>query len=270
MRCCPGEGDSGDEANQPPPSYRSRYGQPESSPALSGSGSLSRSKSSHAVKDSSPDAGDYGGSGGGPGASSSWAQYLRNKYGSRGTSGAGSSSGYGPKSVSRSRSSHAVYSRSGSDDNSSEDEDVPARGRGPEAGSSSSRHDGQYGSYGFPRSMYLQKRRMQLKIGTRGTEPGCFTWPRGVAVGPDNSIVVADSSNHRVQFVVWRWLATPGTGEFTYVSVRSAILLKLYAEQQGRYQHESSRHGPEWQSAVSQRALRRRSRGNPEVDNVSF
>nr|XP_037291979.1 LOW QUALITY PROTEIN: RING finger protein nhl-1-like [Rhipicephalus microplus] len=195
----PGEGDSGDEANQPPPSYRSRYGQPESSPALSGSGSLSRSKSSHAVKDSSPDAGDYGGSGGGPGASSSWAQYLRNKYGSRGTSGAGSSSGYGPKSVSRSRSSHAVYSRSGSDDNSSEDEDVPARGRGPEAGSSSSRHDGQYGSYGFPRSMYLQKRRMQLKIGTRGTEPGCFTWPRGVAVGPDNSIVVADSSNHRVQ-----------------------------------------------------------------------
>ncbi|KAL1430974.1 hypothetical protein MTO96_014393 [Rhipicephalus appendiculatus] len=195
----PGEGDSGDEANQPLPSYRSRYGQQESAPALSGSGALSRSKSSHAVKDSSPDAGDYGGSGGGPGASSSWAQYLRNKYGSRGTSGPGVSSGYGPKSVSRSRSSHAVYSRSGSDDNSSEDEDVPARGRGPDAGSGSSRHDGQYGGYGFPRSMYLQKRRMQLKIGTRGTEPGCFTWPRGVAVGPDNSIVVADSSNHRVQ-----------------------------------------------------------------------
>ncbi|KAH6939023.1 hypothetical protein HPB50_015611 [Hyalomma asiaticum] len=196
----PGEGDSGDEANMPSPSYRSRYGQPESASSLSGSGTLSRSKSSHAVKDSSPDAGDYGGSSiGGPGASSSWAQYLRNKYGSRGTSGPGASSGYGPKSVSRSRSSHAVYSRSGSDDNSSEDEDVPARGRGPDASSGSSRHDGQYGSYGFPRSMYLQKRRMQLKIGTRGTEPGCFTWPRGVAVGPDNSIVVADSSNHRVQ-----------------------------------------------------------------------
>jgi hypothetical protein len=28
---------------------------------------------------------------------------------------------------------------------------------------------------------------------------GLFTWPRGIAVGPDNSIVVADSSNHRVQ-----------------------------------------------------------------------
>uniref|UniRef100_A0A8D8UJI0 RING finger protein nhl-1 n=1 Tax=Cacopsylla melanoneura TaxID=428564 RepID=A0A8D8UJI0_9HEMI len=50
-----------------------------------------------------------------------------------------------------------------------------------------------------PRSQYLQKRRLQFKIGSRGSEPGCFTWPRGIAVGPDNSIVVADSSNHRVQ-----------------------------------------------------------------------
>lgn len=33
----------------------------------------------------------------------------------------------------------------------------------------------------------------------RGSEAGCFTWPRGLAVDPDNSIVVADSSNHRVQ-----------------------------------------------------------------------
>ncbi|XP_077555540.1 tripartite motif containing protein thin isoform X1 [Haemaphysalis longicornis] len=192
----PGEGDSGDENNLPSPSYRSRYAQPESAapPPVSGSSALSRSKSSHVVKDSSPDAGDYGGA---PGGSSSWAQYLRNKYGCRGASGA--SSGYGPKSVSRSRSSHAVYNRSGSDDNSSEDEEVPVRGSRGADGGASSRHDGQYGGYGFPRSMYLQKRRMQLKIGTRGTEPGCFTWPRGVAVGPDNSIVVADSSNHRVQ-----------------------------------------------------------------------
>lgn len=56
---------------------------------------------------------------------------------------------------------------------------------------------GQVGS--TPRSQYLQKRRLQFKIGSRGSEPGCFTWPRGIAVGPDNSIVVADSSNHRVQ-----------------------------------------------------------------------
>ncbi|CAN7996404.1 unnamed protein product, partial [Ixodes hexagonus] len=184
----PGELDSPDEAVPASPSYRSRYKQEPSS-------TLSRSKSTHAVKDASPDGGDQSGTAS-SGASSSWAQYLRNKYGCRTSSvgGGPAASSPGGKSVSRSRSSHAVYNRSGSEDNSSDD-DVPARGRD----GGSSRHDGQYGGYGFPRSMYLQKRRMQLKIGTRGTEPGCFTWPRGVAVGPDNSIVVADSSNHRVQ-----------------------------------------------------------------------
>ncbi|XP_066146295.1 RING finger protein nhl-1 isoform X2 [Euwallacea fornicatus] len=50
-----------------------------------------------------------------------------------------------------------------------------------------------------PRSQYLQKCQQLFQIGSRGSEAGCFTWPRGVAVGPDNSIVVADSSNHRVQ-----------------------------------------------------------------------
>lgn len=50
-----------------------------------------------------------------------------------------------------------------------------------------------------PRTQYLQKRRQLFQIGGRGSEPGSFTWPRGIAVGPDNSIVVADSSNHRVQ-----------------------------------------------------------------------
>lgn len=49
------------------------------------------------------------------------------------------------------------------------------------------------------RSQYMQKRQLCFKIGSRGSGPGCFTWPRGIAVGPDNSIVVADSSNHRVQ-----------------------------------------------------------------------
>lgn len=38
-----------------------------------------------------------------------------------------------------------------------------------------------------------------MTFGSRGSQPGLFTWPRGIAVGPDNSIVVADSSNHRVQ-----------------------------------------------------------------------
>lgn len=50
-----------------------------------------------------------------------------------------------------------------------------------------------------PRSQYLQKRRLQFSVGSRGSEPGYFTWPRGIAVGPDNTMVVADSSNHRVQ-----------------------------------------------------------------------
>lgn len=50
-----------------------------------------------------------------------------------------------------------------------------------------------------PRTQYLQKRRQILQIGGRGSESGKFTWPRGISVGPDNLIVVADSSNHRVQ-----------------------------------------------------------------------
>ncbi len=50
-----------------------------------------------------------------------------------------------------------------------------------------------------PRTQYLQKRRQLFQIGGRGSEQGTFTWPRGIAVGPDNSIIVADSSNHRVQ-----------------------------------------------------------------------
>lgn len=50
-----------------------------------------------------------------------------------------------------------------------------------------------------PRQLYLRKRQQLFQLGGRGSEPGSFTWPRGLAVGPDNSIVVADSSNHRVQ-----------------------------------------------------------------------
>lgn len=50
-----------------------------------------------------------------------------------------------------------------------------------------------------PRSQYLQKGQQLYPIGSRGSEAGCFTWPRGIAVGPDNTIIVADSSNHRVQ-----------------------------------------------------------------------
>ena len=49
------------------------------------------------------------------------------------------------------------------------------------------------------KNQYLKKKMPIFKIGSRGSDSGCFTWPRGIAVGPDNTIVVADSSNHRIQ-----------------------------------------------------------------------
>lgn len=112
-------------------------------------------------------------------SNSCWANYLKNKYGSNAAG----------RVVPRSRSSHSLYQRS--DEETSEDE-VPS-GRDPVLSSTY--------SFSNPRSTYLQKRRMMLKLGARGTDSGNFTWPRGVAVGTDNSIIVADSSNHRIQVI---------------------------------------------------------------------
>lgn len=110
-------------------------------------------------------------------SNSCWANYLKNKYGSNATG----------RVVPRSRSSHSLYQRS---DEETSDDEVPS-GRDPILSSTY--------SFSSPRSTYMQKRRMMLKLGTRGTDPGNFTWPRGVAVGTENSMIVADSSNHRIQ-----------------------------------------------------------------------
>jgi tripartite motif-containing protein 71 len=48
-------------------------------------------------------------------------------------------------------------------------------------------------------NQYLAKKKLLFKFGSRGSDPGYFTWPRDVSVGPDGQIVVTDSSNHRIQ-----------------------------------------------------------------------
>lgn len=160
-------------------SHRTRFERPSDT-----SSALSRSRSHHALKsrEQSPDE---------SASNSTWAQYLRSKYGSRKNSLTTSGKSTGRKS--------SLYSRSGSENSSDEGGD----GDGGRRDSVFSRYgdnpSGAPYSFTFPRSMYMQKKKMSLRIGVRGTEPGCFTWPRGVAVGLDNSIVVADSSNHRVQ-----------------------------------------------------------------------
>lgn len=129
-------------------------------------------------------------------SNSAWTQYLRNKYGNSRVSSDSSS-------VSRSKSSGAVYSLSkedAEDDDDDDEDDVPRpfvrRGSRSEKSSDTSPYSAQFS---YPRAMYMSKRRIQFKVGSRGTGAGHFTWPRGVAVGPDNIICVADSSNHRVQ-----------------------------------------------------------------------
>lgn len=97
-----------------------------------------------------------------------YAQYLKNKYARNRTRNEG-----------------------GGSDNSSDEEDRL----------SSRRRDSlvsRYGDSAITRRVYMHKGKSTLKFGTRGSEPGCFTWPRGVAAGQD-VIAVADSSNHRVQ-----------------------------------------------------------------------
>ena len=98
---------------------------------------------------------------------SSWAKYLKSKYGKRNNNSSSSGSGNSSSNAGDSNVSSSSISN------------YPANST---------------------TAKYMQKQSLLLTFGSRGSQQGLFTWPRGIAVGPgDNSIVVADSSNHRVQ-----------------------------------------------------------------------
>ncbi|XP_046965714.1 RING finger protein nhl-1 isoform X1 [Vanessa cardui] len=160
-----------------------------------GGSELSRSRSSHALKsrESSPERPVTGEKDGA--ALSSWARYLKNKYGSRGKD---RDSGSTSSSASR-RLSLGLPLRSANELASSDDDSKNAAGSPISPTAATAAVAGFAAAGSSPRSQYLQKRRLQFSVGSRGSEPGYFTWPRGIAVGPDNIMVVADSSNHRVQ-----------------------------------------------------------------------
>ncbi|CAG7785220.1 unnamed protein product [Allacma fusca] len=99
---------------------------------------------------------------------SSWARYLKSKYGKT----ANTSNSQEPSSSSENRTPEAPSTR----------------------GKSTSPQ-----KLSLATSQYSAKKRLVFKFGSRGSDPGYFTWPRGIACGPDSNIVVADSSNHRIQ-----------------------------------------------------------------------
>ncbi|XP_068633062.1 RING finger protein nhl-1 isoform X2 [Battus philenor] len=160
-----------------------------------GGSELSRSRSSHALKsrESSPERPVTGEKDGA--ALSSWARYLKNKYGSRGKD---RDTGGTTSSTAR-RLSLGLPLRSANELASSDDDSKNAAGSPISPTAATAAVAGIAAAGSSPRSQYLQKRRLQFSVGSRGSEPGYFTWPRGIAVGPDNTMVVADSSNHRVQ-----------------------------------------------------------------------
>lgn len=150
-------------------------------------------------------------------ALSSWARYLKNKYGNKTAKDTPASSSVSHTSHSSalpSTSLHGTAGRSSASDVSrrlslglplrqanelgSSDDDASKNALGsPTSPTVAAGITGIAGT--TPKQLYLRKRQQLFQLGGRGSEPGSFTWPRGLAVGPDNSIVVADSSNHRVQ-----------------------------------------------------------------------
>lgn len=165
-------------------------------------------------------------------ALSSWARYLKNKYGSKAggkdtaavaaagsssvssvptsshhNAGSGSSSSSGRSHMGGSdmarRLSLGLPLRQANDLLSSDDDGSKNVLGSPTSPTVVAAAVIAHGIAGVPattlKQLYLRKRQQLFQLGGRGSEPGSFTWPRGLAVGPDNSIVVADSSNHRVQ-----------------------------------------------------------------------
>ncbi|XP_045475158.1 RING finger protein nhl-1 [Harmonia axyridis] len=195
-----GEDDDVDEPMSPTSVNPSAYLASRGYGSTTSSGNdLSRSRSSHALKsrDNSPDRSTATEKDGA--ALSSWARYLKNKYGNRssGKDKDNSVSGSSSSSASR-RLSLGLPLRSSTELASSDDDSKNVTGS-PTTPTAVTAAAGIAVAGTFPRSQYLQKCQQLFQIGSRGSEAGCFTWPRGVAVGPDNTIVVADSSNHRVQ-----------------------------------------------------------------------
>ncbi|KAM3962649.1 LOW QUALITY PROTEIN: tripartite motif containing protein thin [Aphomia sociella] len=189
-----GDDDDQDEPVSPTTASPSAYLAARYGSGTAGS-ELSRSRSSHALKsrESSPERTVTGEKDGA--ALSSWARYLKNKYGSRGKD---RDPGGTSSSTSR-RLSLGLPLRSANELASSDDDSKNAAGSPISPTAATAAVAGFAAAGSSPRSQYLQKRRLQFSVGSRGSEPGCFTWPRGIAVGPDNTMVVADSSNHRVQ-----------------------------------------------------------------------
>ncbi|XP_055837752.1 RING finger protein nhl-1 isoform X3 [Episyrphus balteatus] len=184
----------------------SRYG----GSSYGGGSDLSRSRSSHALKsrDNSPDRSATAAANKDGEALSSWARYLKNKYGNKtvkDTRDAPSTSSHMPSSSGTSGTSSSSASRRLSlglplrqaNEIASSDDDSKNGLGSPTSPTVAAGITGVAGT--SPRQLYLRKRQQLFQLGGRGSEPGSFTWPRGLAVGPDNSIVVADSSNHRVQ-----------------------------------------------------------------------
>ncbi|XP_065206518.1 RING finger protein nhl-1 isoform X2 [Planococcus citri] len=171
---------------------------------------LSRSRSSHVLKsrENSPERPLSSNTGSEKDGSSlsSWARYLKNKYGNRSKdikdNNLPSSAVSGPSSSTTSRRLSLGLPLRGNNSASveSSDDDQKNLEGSPNSPTAATAVQAGFAEVGTTlRSQYMQKRQLCFKIGSRGSGPGCFTWPRGIAVGPDNSIVIADSSNHRVQ-----------------------------------------------------------------------